>query len=72
MAGSMKKGALRPDPRVVIPKLEGCIDVSSLTISGPVVPGVIDRESKAKAWPMYANGPRPGGVMFSDSRNVQG
>jgi hypothetical protein len=72
MAGSMKKGALPRDPRVVIPKLEGYIDVSSLTSGLPAAPGIIDRDSKVKAWPMYANGPRPGGVMFTDSRNVRG
>jgi hypothetical protein len=69
MAGSMKKGALPPDPRVVIPKLEDYIDVSSLTGGLPAAPGIIDRESKVreskvreskvKAWPMYANGLDP-------------
>ena len=43
MAGSMKKGDLSPDPRVVIPKLEDYIDVSSLTSGLPAAPGIIDR-----------------------------
>src|SRR5271168_1950196 len=59
MAGSMKKGALPPDPRVVIPKIEDYLDVSSLISGLPAAPGIIDRESKVKAWPMYANGPDP-------------
>jgi hypothetical protein len=59
MAGSFKKGAIPPDPRVVIPMLEDYIDVSSLAGGLPAAPGVIDRESKVKAWPMYANGPDP-------------
>jgi len=59
MAGSMKKGALPPDPRVVIPTIEDYVDVSSLTGGLPAAPGIIDRESKVKAWPMYANGPDP-------------
>jgi hypothetical protein len=69
MAGSMKKGALPPDPRVVMPKLEHYIDVSSLTGGLPAASGIIDRESKVreskvreskvKAWPMYANRPDP-------------
>ena len=59
MAGSFKKGAIPPDPRVVIPKIEDYIDVSSLVGGLPAAPGVIDRESKVKAWPMYANGPDP-------------
>jgi hypothetical protein len=69
MAGSMKKGARPPDPRVVIPKLEDYIDVSSLTGGLPAAPGIIDRESKVreskvrelkvKAWPMCANGLDP-------------
>ena len=59
MAGSFKKGAIPPDPRVVIPKLEDYIDVSSLAGGLPAAPGIIDRESKVKAWPMYANGPDP-------------
>jgi hypothetical protein len=29
MAGSFKKGAIPPDPRVVIPKIEDYIDVGS-------------------------------------------
>ena len=77
MAGSFTKGAIPPDPRVVIPKLEDYIDVSSLAGGLPAAPGIIDRESKVKAWPMYANGPDPegvtafsgdvpGGVMFTD------
>jgi hypothetical protein len=57
MAGSFRKGAIPPDPRVVIPKLEDYIDVSSLAGGLPAAPGIIDRESKVKAWPMYANGP---------------
>jgi hypothetical protein len=59
MAGSFKKGAIPPDPRVVIPKIEDYIDVTSLAVGLPAAPGVIDRESKVKAWPMYANGPDP-------------
>ena len=59
MAGSFKKGAIPPDPRVVIPKLEDYIDVASLAGGLPAAPGIIDRESKVKAWPMYANGPDP-------------
>ena len=59
MAGSFKKGAIPPDPRVVIPKIEDYIDVSSLAGGLPAAPGIIDRESKVKAWPMYANGPDP-------------
>jgi hypothetical protein len=57
MAGSFRKGAIPPDPRVVIPKLEDYIDVSSLAGGLPAAPRIIDRESKVKAWPMYANGP---------------
>jgi hypothetical protein len=30
MAGSFTKGAIPPDPQVAIPKIEDCIDVSSL------------------------------------------
>jgi hypothetical protein len=56
---SFKKGAIPPDPRIVIPKIEDYIDVSSLTKGLPAAPGIIDRESKVKAWPMYANGPDP-------------
>jgi hypothetical protein len=59
MAVSFKKGAIPPDPRIVIPKLEDYIDVSSLSQGLPAAPGIIDRESKVKAWPMYANGPDP-------------
>jgi hypothetical protein len=64
MAGSTKKGALPSDPRVVIPKLEDYIDVSSLTGGLPAAPGIIDRESKVReskvnSWPMYANGLDP-------------
>jgi hypothetical protein len=69
MAGSMKKGARPPDPRVVILKLEDYIYIGSLTGGLPAAPGIIDRESKVreskvreskvKAWPMYANGPDP-------------
>jgi len=39
MAGSFKKGAIPPDPRVVIPKLEDYIDVSSLADGLPAAPG---------------------------------
>ena len=53
MAGSFEKGAIPPDPRVVIPKIEDYIDVSSPAGGLPAAPGVIDRESKVKAWPMY-------------------
>jgi hypothetical protein len=56
----LKKGALPPDPRVVIPKLEDYIDVSKLGAGLPAAPGIVNRESKVKAWPMYANGPDPG------------
>jgi hypothetical protein len=55
-----KKGAVPPDPRVVIPKLEDYIDVSALGKGLPAAPGVIDRESRVTSWPMYANGPDPG------------
>jgi hypothetical protein len=39
MAGSFKKGAIPPDPRVVIPMLEDYIDVSSLAGGLPAAPG---------------------------------
>jgi hypothetical protein len=39
MAGSFKKGAIPPDPRVVIPKLEDYIDVSALAGGLPAAPG---------------------------------
>jgi hypothetical protein len=55
----VKKGALPPDPRIVIPKLEDYIDVSALAGGLPAAAGIVDRESKVKAWPMYANGPDP-------------
>jgi hypothetical protein len=48
MAGSMKKGARPPDPRVVILKLEDYIDIGSLTGGLPAAPGIIDRESKVR------------------------
>jgi len=57
MTVSRKKGALPPDPRVLIPRLEDYIDVTALTTGLPPAPGPVDRESKVKAWPMYANGP---------------
>jgi hypothetical protein len=57
---SPKKGALPPDPRIVIPKLEDYLNVSALTGGLPAAPGIINRESKVRAWPMYANGPDPG------------
>ena len=60
MAGSFKKGAIPPDPRVVTDRsLEDCIYVCSLALGLFAAPGIIDRESKVKAWPMYANGPDP-------------
>jgi hypothetical protein len=81
MAGSMKKGDLPPDPRVVIPKLEDYIDVSSLT-SDPAAPPVIastgvgDCTCAGIAHFLAAvtaySGDVPGGVMFSESRNMQG
>jgi len=58
-----KKGALPANPNVVVPKLEDYIDVGALSrgVPGglPAAPGTVDRESKVKAWPMYANGPDP-------------
>jgi hypothetical protein len=54
-----KKGALPADPRIVIPKLEDYIDVSALAGGLPAATGIVNRESKVKAWPMYANGPDP-------------
>ena len=86
MAGSFKKGTIPPDPRVVIPKIEDYIDVSALAGGLPAAPGVIDRESKVKAWPMYANGPDPAAPpvvgtsingqslqqLITDSKNVRG
>ena len=59
MPATFKKGALPHDPRIVIPKLEDYIDVRALTDGLPDAPGIVDRESKVKAWPMYANGPDP-------------
>jgi hypothetical protein len=44
MARSMKKRALPPDPRVVLPKLGGSIDVSSLASGRPAARGFVDRE----------------------------
>jgi hypothetical protein len=72
MAGSFKKGAIPPDPRVVIPKIEDYIDVASLVGGSPAAPGVIDRESKVKAWPMYANGPDPAAPPSIASTGVGG
>jgi hypothetical protein len=72
MAGSFKKGAIPPDPRVVIPKLEDYIDVSSLAGGLPAAPGIIDRESKVKAWPMYANGPDAAAPPAISSTGVGG
>lgn len=57
MSGPYKKGAIPHDPRIVMPKLEDYIDVSALGGGLPAAPGIVDRESKVKAWPMYANGP---------------
>jgi hypothetical protein len=57
MTTPFKKGALPHDPRIVIPKLEDYIDVSALGDGLPGAPGIVDRESKVKSWPMYANGP---------------
>jgi hypothetical protein len=59
MAGPFKKGAIPHDPSIVIPKLEDYIDVGALGSGLPAAPGIVDRESKVKAWPMYANGPDP-------------
>ena len=62
MAGSFKKGAIPLDPQIVIPGIEDHIHDSSPAgglPAAPAAPGVIDRESKVKAWPMYANGPDP-------------
>ena len=59
MPATFKKGAIPHDPRIVIPKLEDYIDVRALTDGLPAAPGIVDRESKVKAWPMYANGPDP-------------
>ncbi len=59
MSAPFKKGALPHDPRIVIPKLEDYIDVGALSDGLPSAPGIVDRESKVKAWPMYANGPDP-------------
>jgi hypothetical protein len=60
MAGRFKKGAIPHDPSIVIPRLEDYIEVGALGGGLPGAPGIVDRESKAKAWPMYANGPDPG------------
>ncbi len=70
MAVSGKKGALPADPRVVIPKLEDYIDVSAVAGGLPAAPGIIDRESKVKAWPMYANGPDPAAPAVIASTGV--
>ena len=59
MTAPFKKGALPHDPRIVIPKLEDYIDVRALADGLPGAPGIVDRESKVKSWPMYANGPDP-------------
>jgi hypothetical protein len=59
MSVSFPKGAIPPDPHVVIPKLEDYIDVGALADGLPGAPGIVDRESKVKAWPMYANGIDP-------------
>jgi hypothetical protein len=59
MSVSFPKGAIPPDPQVVIPKLEDYIDVRALADGLPGAPGITDRESKVKAWPMYANGIDP-------------
>jgi hypothetical protein len=59
MSVSFPKGAIPPDPHVVIPKLEDYIDVGALADGLPDAPGIVDRESKVKAWPMYANGIDP-------------
>jgi hypothetical protein len=59
MVMSFKKGAIPHDPRIVIPELEDYIDVSALGGGLPAAPAIVDRESKVKAWPMYANGPDP-------------
>ena len=59
MAGSFEKGAIPPDPRVVIPKTEDYIDVSSLAGGLPAAPGVIDRESGIEQ-------------LITDSENVRG
>ena len=59
MTAPFKKGALPHDPRIFIPKLEDYIDVRALADGLPGAPGIVDRESKVKSWPMYANGPDP-------------
>ena len=59
MTAPFKKGAIPHDPRIFIPKLEDYIDVSALADSLPGAAGIVDRESKVKSWPMYANGPDP-------------
>ena len=59
MAGPFKKGAIPHDPSIIIPRLEDYINVGALGGGLPDAPGIVDRESKVKAWPMYANGPDP-------------
>ncbi len=70
MATPFKKGAIPHDPRIVIPKLEDYIDVSALSDGLPGAPGIVDRESKVKAWPMYANGPDPNAPAVIASTGV--
>jgi hypothetical protein len=65
-----KRGALPHDPRIVIPKLEDYIDVRALADGLPAAPGIVDRESKVKAWPMYANGPDPNAPAQISSTGV--
>jgi hypothetical protein len=59
MSGPYKKGAIPHDPSIVMPKLEDYVDVRALGGGLPNARGIVDRESKVKAWPMYANGPDP-------------
>jgi hypothetical protein len=59
MVGPYKKGAIPHNPSIIIPKLEDYINVGALGGGLPAAPRIVDRESKVKAWPMYANGPDP-------------
>ena len=70
MAGSFKKGANPPGPRVVIPKIEDYIDVSSLAGGLPAAPGLITEDWVAK------NGTSINGQslaqLIADRRSVRG
>lgn len=59
MSGPYKKGAIPHDPSIVMPRLEDYIDVTAFGSGLPNAPGIVDRESTVKSWPMYANGPDP-------------